>query len=86
MALLLCQLLSSERDVNEQTVLADLDLGLSDILDLWDEVREEFAERSVAPDVDPNDFDPHMTVYEVAALMTSFLAASNGRLADDLRC
>ena len=73
-SMLLCALLSSEGDTAEDTVLSDLGIGAQDLGDLWDAVREELAERTVGPELDPSDLDPQMTVAKAAQAMASLLA------------
>ena len=77
-SMLLCALLSSENDAAEDTVLSDLGIGAEDLGDLWDAVREELAERTVGPELDPSDLDPQMTVAEAAHAMASLLAGAGG--------
>ena len=66
--------LLSDDDVAEDTVLSDLGVGADDLGDLWDAVREELAERTVGPELDPSDLDPQMTVAAAALAMASLLA------------
>ena len=70
--------LLSDDDVAEGTVLSDLGVGPDDVGDLWDAVREELAERTVGPELDPSDLDPQMTVAEAAKAMASLLAGAGG--------
>ncbi len=71
--------LLSDDDVAEDTVLSDLGVGADDLGNLWDAVREELAERTVGPELDPSDLDPHMTVATAARAMAELLAgASDG--------
>ena len=72
--MLLCMLLSDDDVITEDTVLADLGLDTADVGDLWDAVREEFAERTVGPEIDLGEFDPQMTVSDAARIMASLLA------------
>jgi acyl carrier protein len=83
-AALLCTLLSDDDEITEDTVLADLGLDTADLGDLWDTVREEFADRTAGPDVDLGEFDPQMTVSEAAQIMASLLAGADSRH-DDVR-
>ena len=71
--------LLSDDDVAEGTVLSDLGVGADDVGDLWDAVREELAERTVGPELDPSDLDPQMTVAEAAKAMASLLAGVGDR-------
>ena len=66
--------LLSDDDVADDTVLSDLGISADDVGDLWDAVREELAERTVGPELDPSDLDPQMTVAEAAQAMASLLA------------
>ena len=71
--------LLSDDDVAEDTVLSDLGVGADDLGDLWDAVREELAERTVGPELDPSDLDPQMTVAAAALAMASLLAGVGDR-------
>lgn len=73
---LLCLLLGGAEEVTERTVLADLGLDATDLDDLWDAVRDELADRTVAPELDPGDLDPRMTVAEAARIMASLLGGA----------
>ena len=76
---LLCALLSDEDDDVEEAVLSDLGVGADDFGGLWDAVREELAERTVGPELDPSDLDPPMTVTEAAEAVAALLTrADNG--------
>ena len=70
--------LLSDDDVADDTVLSDLGIGADDVGDLWDAVREELAERTVGPELDPSDLDPQMTAAEAAKAMASLLAGAGG--------
>lgn len=74
---ILCALLSDEGDVAEDAVLADLRVGAEDLGDLWDAVCEELAERTLGPEFDPSDLDPHTTLSEAARAMASLLAGTS---------
>ena len=76
---LLCALLSDEDDVVEDAVLSDLGVGADDFGALWDAVREELAERTVGPELDPSDLDPQMTVAEAAKAMAALLTRTGDR-------
>ncbi|MDA8274371.1 MAG: hypothetical protein M0029_03220 [Actinomycetota bacterium] len=71
--------LLSDDDVADDTVLSDLGIGADDVGDLWDAVREELAERTVGPELDPSDLDPQMTVAAAALAMASLLAGVGDR-------
>ena len=74
--------LLSDDDVAEGTVLSDLGVGADDVGDFWDAVREELAERTVGPELDPSDLDPQMTVAEAAKAMASLLPGAGGGSSD----
>ena len=74
--------LLSDDDVAEGTVLSDLGVGADDVGDLWDAVREELAERTVGPELDPSDLNPQMTVAEAAKAMASLLPGAGGGSSD----
>ncbi len=57
--------------------LADLDVDDAGVADLWAAVREEFGERGLGPEIDPDVFDPNMTVTAVAATMASLLVGGD---------
>jgi hypothetical protein len=74
--MLLCTLLSDDDEITEDMVLADLGLDTGDLDNLWGAVREELAERTVGPEIDLGEFDPQMTVSDVARVMASLLAGA----------
>lgn len=80
---LLCTLLSDEDDVAEDAVLSELGIGADDFGDLWDAVREELAERTMGPELDPSDLDPQMTVAEAAEAMAALLTRTDDRGDDE---
>ena len=82
---LLCALLSDSDDITEDAVLSDLGVGADDFGDLWDAVREELAERTVGPELDPSDLDPQMTVTEAAKAMAALLTRTGDRDDDEQR-
>lgn len=71
---LLCALLSDDDDIDKDAMLSDLGIGADDLGDLWDAVREELAERTMGPELDPSNLDPQMTIAEAAKAMASLLA------------
>jgi len=75
-SLLLCALLSDEDEITEDAVLSDLGVGADDFGALWDAVREELAERTVGPELDPSDLEPQVTVAEAAEAMAALLAGA----------
>ena len=81
--MLLCTLLSDDDEITEDAVLSDLGVGADDFGDLWDAVREELAERTVGPELDPSDLDPQMTVAEAAEAMATLLAGARDRDVED---
>ena len=81
--MLLCTLLSDDDEITEDTVLEDLGLDTGDFGDLWDAVREELAERTLGPEIDPGEFDPQMTVAEAAEAMAALLAGAGDRDGED---
>jgi hypothetical protein len=80
---LLRTLLSEEDDVAEDTVLSDLGVDIAKLIALWTAVCEEFAERTVRPELDPADLDPQMTVAEAAEVMATLLTRTNSEDADE---
>lgn len=81
-AMLLLTLLSDRDDLAEDTTLSEAGIGADDLDDLWDVVREELAERTVGPDLDPGDLDTQMTVAQAAGAMASLLSGTAGKEAD----
>ena len=71
MALLQVLLDPPEADESGTATLADLGIDDGGALDLWQAVCEEFGERTLGSEVDPDLFDPTMTV--VAAAMAAQL-------------
>ena len=80
--MLLCALLSDEDEITEDDVLSDLGVSADDFGALWDAVREELAERTVGPELDPSDLDPQMTVAEAAEAMAALLAGARDGAGD----
>ena len=75
---LLRVLLSDEGDeTGEDVPLSALGVDADNIAVLWDAVRDEFAERTVDPEIDPSDLDPSMTLAAAANTMASLLAADD---------
>ena len=58
--------------------LASLGVDRDGLMDLWDAVCEEFAERSVGPELEPDDLDVSWTVKESAEAMTKLLVSEPG--------
>jgi len=68
-------LLDQGDDTGEDVTLSELGVDADTIGILWDAVREEFAERTVGPELDPSDLDPSMTLAAAAKSMASLLGA-----------
>jgi len=60
-------------DVEEDVTLSELGVDADTVAVLWDAVRDEFAERTVGPEIDPSDLDPSMTLAAAAKAMASLL-------------
>jgi hypothetical protein len=60
-------------DAGEDVTLSELGVDADTIAVLWDAVREEFAERTVGPEIDLSDLDPSMTLAAAANTMASLL-------------
>jgi len=79
----LCALLSDEDDVAEDAVLSGLGVDIASLIALWSAVCEDFAERTVGPELGPADLDPQMTVAEAAEAMAALLAHTETESEDD---
>ena len=78
---LLCVLLADDTDEDPATAtLSTLGVDAEDLGALWDAVCEEFAERSLGPELEPDVLDPSMTLEAAALTMAAVLmaAASDG--------
>jgi len=73
MALLQVLLDPSDGDDSNIVTLADLGIDDGDALDLWQAVCEEFGERTLGSEIDPDLLDPTMTVAAAAAAMAAEL-------------
>jgi hypothetical protein len=73
MALLQVLLDPPEASESGTATLADLGIDDAGALDLWQAVCEEFGERTLGSEVDPDLFDPTMTVVAAAAAMAAQL-------------
>lgn len=62
-------------DAGEDVTLSELGVDANTIAVLWDAVRDEFAERTVGPEIDLDDLDPSMTLAAAANTMASLLEA-----------
>ena len=76
MALLQVLLDPPEADESGTATLADLGIDDGGALDLWQAVCEEFGERTLGSEIDPDLLDPTMTVVTAAAAMAAELANS----------
>lgn len=74
MALLQVLLDPPEDSESGGTTLADLGIDDDEALDLWQAVCEEFGERTLGSEIDPDLLDPTMTVAAAAAAMAAELA------------
>ena len=61
-------------DDSNIVTLADLGIDDGGALDLWQAVCEEFGERTLGSEIDPDLLDPTMTVVTAAAAMAAELA------------
>lgn len=61
-------------DDPNHTTLADLGIDAQGLVDLWAAVREEFGERTLGPDLDPDVVDLNMPITTVAASMATLVA------------
>jgi hypothetical protein len=61
-------------DDSGAATLADLGIDGRGALDLWQAVCEEFGERTLGSEIDPDLLDPTMTVVTAAAAMAAELA------------
>ena len=66
MALLQALLDPPDGDDSGTATLADLGIDDRGALDLWQAVCEEFGERTLGPEIDPDLLDPTMTVAAAA--------------------
>ena len=76
MALLQVLLDPPEGDESGTVTLADLGIDDDGALDLWQAVCEEFGERTLGSEIDPDLLDPTMTVVTAVAAMAAKLANS----------
>ena len=66
-------LLDQGDDAGEDVKLSELGVNADTIALLWDAVREEFAERTVGPEIDSGDLDPSISLAAAANTMASLL-------------
>ena len=71
----LLQVLLDPPDGDDSNIVTLADLGIDDghALDLWQAVCEEFGERTLGSEIDPDLLDPTMTVVTAAAAMAAEL-------------
>ena len=74
MALLHVLLDPPDGDDSGTATLADLGIDDGGAFDLWQAVCEEFGERTLGSEIDPDLLDPTMTVVTAAAAMAAKLA------------
>ena len=62
-------------DGDDSRIVTLADLGIDEVgaLDLWQAVCEEFGERTLSSEIDPDLLDPTMTVAAAAAAMAAEL-------------
>lgn len=73
---LLLALLGECADVRGDWTLASLGVDDEALSALWDAVCEEFAERTLGPELDPGTLEETMTLEAAAQLMARLLAES----------
>jgi len=61
-------------DDHDHTTLADLGVDSQGLVDLWAAVREEFGERTLGPELDPDVVDLTMTLTAVSTAMAALVA------------
>ena len=64
---------NADADATASITLLELGVDEATTGDLWDTVCEEFAERSVGPELEPETFDLCMTLEATASLMATLL-------------
>jgi hypothetical protein len=69
----------SEKDEPGGTILADLGVDGDGTLHLWRAICEEFGERTLGSEIDPDLFDPAMAVLAVAASRAAELTSGGHR-------
>jgi hypothetical protein len=65
-----------DRDDSGTATMADLGIDDRGKSDLWQAVCEEFGERTLGSEIDPNLLDPTMTVVTAAATVAAELTIS----------
>jgi hypothetical protein len=78
MALLQALLDPPDGDDSGTATLADLGIDGRGALDLWQAVCEEFGERTLGSEIDPDLLDPTMTVVTAAVAMAMAAELANG--------
>lgn len=61
-------------DDPDHTTLVALGVDAQGLVDLWAAVREEFGERTLGPDLDPDVVDLNIAVTTLAASMAALIA------------
>jgi hypothetical protein len=69
----------SEKDEPGGTILADLGVDGDGTLHLWRAICEEFGERTLGSEIDPDLFDPAMAVLAVAASRAAEITSGGHR-------
>lgn len=64
---------NADIDAAASTTLLELGVDEATTGDLWDTVCEELAERTVGPELEPDTFDPSMTLEVTARVMATLL-------------
>jgi hypothetical protein len=68
----------SEVDETGSTPLSDLGIDDYGVMDLWQAICEEFGERTLGPEIDPDLIYPAMTVAAAAGAMAAQLSRDLG--------
>src|ERR1035437_1042122 len=79
MALLQVLLDPPEEDESCTATLADLGIDDDGAVDMWRAICEEFGERTLCSEIDPDLFDPAMAVLAVAASRAAELTSGGHR-------
>lgn len=74
---LLLSLLSDPDDATAGSTLAALGVDDEDLDALWDAVCEEYAERSLAPELEPELLQIWMTLEAAACIMAAWLSGGS---------
>jgi hypothetical protein len=76
---LLCALLEGAGHMARHLTLEDVGVDDEDLPALWDSVCEEFAERSLGPDLELGSLETSMTLDAAAAVMAEILGGAERR-------